>query len=250
MKVEKTTDYGQFKKIKGNRVFAVRHLKNLIASIASNNLLQYTPIIVNEQMEIVDGQHRLAAAKKLGVPIYYVQVDKGDLNDVISINANLKSWTLADYLESQVLLGIKDYQILNEYVDKYKLPIGISIRLLMGVKANSGSNSTVKMGGGAVSSATRVFKEGNFKVTNLEEAEFIGKKAQEIAPYTEVGVWKDRNFIEALTTVYANVKPSAFIDAVSRSGMKISKKSKVRDYLIYFEDIYNFRKSTGRQKFY
>ena len=78
MKVEETTDYKQFKKVKGNRGYAQRHLKNLVSSIAQNNLLQYSPIIVNDKMEVIDGQHRLAAAQSLGLPIYYVVAGDGD----------------------------------------------------------------------------------------------------------------------------------------------------------------------------
>ena len=29
------------------------------------------PIVVNKKMEVMDGQHRLMAAKQLGVEIYY-----------------------------------------------------------------------------------------------------------------------------------------------------------------------------------
>lgn len=241
MKVEETTDYKQFKKIKGNRGYAQRHLKNLIASIAQNNLLQYTTIIVNSQMEVIDGQHRLAAAQKLGLPIYYVVSGEGDLTDVIRINANLKSWGLMDYLESQILLGNKNYKIVADYIEKYHLPIGVSIKLLAGDKADTGANSGQNI---------RKFKEGIFEPSELANAQFVGEKVSEIAPHCEAGVWKDRAFIDALMVAYTKVKPSSMIDALVRSGVKVPKKAVKRDYLLFLEDIFNFRKSSGRQKFY
>lgn len=246
MKVNKTTDYKKFKKIRGNRAFSKSHLKNLIASIAENNLLEYTPIIVNKQWEVIDGQHRLEAAKKLGIPVYYIQVSSGgDLNDVILINANLKSWSLVDYMESQILLGNPDYKTVKQFVDKYQLPMGLSINLLGGQKAHSGSH-----GKKSSSPSLRLFKEGLFKVTNLGGAQFLAEQAQKLKPYTEVGVWKDRSFVDALAIVYTKVKPSVFLAAVARNGYSIPRKALLRDYLILFEDIFNFRKSSGRQKFY
>ncbi|MEK6878376.1 MAG: ParB/Srx family N-terminal domain-containing protein, partial [Nanoarchaeota archaeon] len=72
MKIEKTTDYKMFKKLKGNRNIYKPHLNGLIQSIQEENLLQYNPITINSDMEIVDGQHRLEAAKILKLDIYYL----------------------------------------------------------------------------------------------------------------------------------------------------------------------------------
>ena len=245
VKIQKTTNYNQFKKIKGNRPYAQRHLSNLIASIAEKNLLEYKPILVNEQMEIIDGQHRVAAAKKLGLPVYFIQMGFGDLRTVIASQVE-RTWGLSDFLESHILLGNKDYKILKDYLDKYHLSIGVSIHLLAGEKAGSASENK-KIG---KSSTMKLFKEGLFKVTNLSNAQYIAEKVQDIVPHTEGSTWKDRTFIDALVIVYTKVKPSAFLEAVIRSGIKIPKKAKLRDYLILFEDIYNFRKSASRAKFY
>lgn len=246
MKVEKTTDYKKFKKIKGNRDIAPRHLKNLVTSIAEKNLLEYNPIKVNAHMEVIDGQHRLAAAQRLGVPIYYLIDPYADLNDVIRFNSNQKDWSLINFLASQIEEGNKNYRVLADFVAKYELPVGISIHILSGEKASAGHESkNIKK-----SSAIRDFKDGVFEPTNLKKAEFIGERLLEIKPHTDIGVWKDRAFIDALMVVYTKVKPSMLIEALERSGLKVSKKAVKRDYLLFFEDIYNFRKSSGRQKFY
>ena len=61
-----TYDYNIFKKMLGNRELNERHVFRLKKSIREN----YIPnaIIVNQSMEVVDGQHRLKALSELGKP--------------------------------------------------------------------------------------------------------------------------------------------------------------------------------------
>jgi len=54
-----------------NRPINERHLTRLVSAIKEKNLLQDFPILVSYDMVIIDGQHRLLAAQKLGLPIFY-----------------------------------------------------------------------------------------------------------------------------------------------------------------------------------
>lgn len=75
MNILKTNDYGLFKSIMANREIDDKHVKRLAKSIARKNLLYIRPLIVNEKMQIIDGQHRLAAAKEIKATVYYLKVD-------------------------------------------------------------------------------------------------------------------------------------------------------------------------------
>ena len=73
--VYETTDYEQFGKLKGNRNIneaQVIGIRNSIEKIG----YQPVPILVNERLEVIDGQHRLEAARTLGIPIYFI-IQKG-----------------------------------------------------------------------------------------------------------------------------------------------------------------------------
>ena len=61
--VHTTTDYFLFKPINGNRNINRLHLSRLKKSIEENYL--FTVIIVNENYEIIDGQHRFECIKEL-----------------------------------------------------------------------------------------------------------------------------------------------------------------------------------------
>ena len=65
-----TTDYDIFKQLLGNREINYNHVRRLIKSMQEEYLI--VPIQVNEKMEVIDGQHRIAACKELGFPIYYM----------------------------------------------------------------------------------------------------------------------------------------------------------------------------------
>ena len=58
--IKTTRNYGQFRFMKGNRDVSSLHLERLIASMREKYVP--TPIIVNKDNEIIDGQHRFNAA--------------------------------------------------------------------------------------------------------------------------------------------------------------------------------------------
>lgn len=85
VKTYKTNDYSIFKSIMGNRTINLKNVNNIINNIKKNGLLP-TVIIVNEKMEVIDGQHRLQALKELNLPVYY-QIKEGlSINDCIAYN--------------------------------------------------------------------------------------------------------------------------------------------------------------------
>ena len=92
-----TRNYELFKKHPSNTPINETIVNKLVSSIEQKNMLMLKPILVNEKMEVLDGQHRLEAAKKLSLPVYYiVQKDAQDM-DMVLLNANQRTWKLADY---------------------------------------------------------------------------------------------------------------------------------------------------------
>lgn len=94
MEIKSTQNYGQFKRYPRNRSVSPGRL---VDEIRSNNHLSSHPIVVNEDMYIIDGQHRLEAARYLGLPIYYL-VCAGLKEEDIPVCQNLTPWNLYDWL--------------------------------------------------------------------------------------------------------------------------------------------------------
>ena len=69
---QQSTNYDEFRTLNANRNVSENHVKQIKAAIETvGNLTEVVPIIVNENKEIIDGQHRFEACKELGLPIFY-----------------------------------------------------------------------------------------------------------------------------------------------------------------------------------
>lgn len=130
--MNKTTNYKQFKFRNDNREkIDPSHLKVLAQSIKTRNLLEHKPIIVNENMEIIDGQHRLLAAEQLGVPIYYVVEKDISLKDLIHLQTQ-KNWRMADYFSAYSKNGYEEYQKALDFAKQTQLPLHIVVSFAHG----------------------------------------------------------------------------------------------------------------------
>lgn len=98
--IKKSYNYDQFKKIAWNRSLDKSNLAKLIEENRKDFKLHNFPIIVTEDMKVVDGQHRLQVAKELGSPVYYIVNGKDDsFKAVHSVNKAGKKHTMKDKLE-------------------------------------------------------------------------------------------------------------------------------------------------------
>lgn len=237
IKIEQTTNYGKFKTIRGNRAINRTHLKKLSESILDNNMLEANPIIVDERFKVLDGQHRLLAAEKLGLPIYYVVVKfaTGHISEVQMLNSNLRAWSMNDFLNSYVERGNEDYIKLKKFMENTGLSRGISVMLLEGAK---GKNMHGRGG-------TKDFKEGLFKASFVDFAEDIAKKLTELEPYCEDGVVTDREFVSAIVLVYrAGITHEKLLEKLKASGKRVPWFNTRRQYIRLLEDILSYKSKT------
>lgn len=131
--VEKTQDYTKFNLLSGNRPIDKGHLRKLKKSIEENNRLNLHPIIVNKNFEIIDGQHRLQAAKELGVDIYYIKSDTINDDHLIESNVNQKSFEAENYIEYfSTKNKLPDYVELRNYMNMTKLKPKAILTLILG----------------------------------------------------------------------------------------------------------------------
>jgi len=227
MKIHKTKNYERFGKVIGNRKIVSSHVKKLEGSILKENMLENNPIVVNRKMDIIDGQHRLEVSKKNDLYIYYTVVEDADLKNVQQLNANNRSWNAKDYLDSFIQLGYDDYIMLADFMREFDLPLAISRNLLSG----AGSH-------GCLSD----FKNGKFVVKNLHNARLIASRLADLKNHVEMNVWKDREFIKALSIAYKIIDHKGFLHKLDVFGAKITKERTTTEYLRQVESIYNYKR--------
>ena len=88
--VNSTNDYSKFKTLQGNRNVNSLHIRRLKESFKEKYLL--SPIVVNQNYEIIDGQHRFEAAKELNLPVNFIICNDYSLKEVQLLNTNMKNW--------------------------------------------------------------------------------------------------------------------------------------------------------------
>ncbi len=130
--VNSTTDFALFKLRHDNRKKISRdHINKIKSSVKECNLLEMRPIMVNQDMEIIDGQHRFIAAKELGVSIYYEIQEKLGPMHMVLLNTS-KSWNAEDFLNFYVKNEYPEYIKLDRYIRMHNLPINVVLSMMMG----------------------------------------------------------------------------------------------------------------------
>lgn len=225
--VHTTKDYFLFKPIEGNRNKNIIHLSRLKKSISENYL--FTVIIVNEKYEIIDGQHRFECVKELKLPLHYIVCKGYGLNEVHVLNQNSKTWNADDYLTGYCNLENKNYLQYKKFKEKYQLGHNECMAMLTGVNT----------GGGNI---FEDFKNGNFKITHLEEAEH---RAEKIWLFKDIyDGFKRRAFVYAM--LYLFDKPqfefTEFLQKVKNQPSALTDCNDSKQYVSLIEEIYNYRR--------
>lgn len=229
--IKKTKDYDQFVFRNDNREKVDQaHAKRLAESIKARNLLELRPIVVNEKMEVIDGQHRLIAAKMIGVEIYYQQEKKLDAEDIIRMNV-AKSWTTADYLNFYCHHEYEEYKKIAAFMKKHKLSLKVALTIALG-QSNLGFTQ---------------FREGKF-VFNTEtldieldicwETIHYIRKMNGYSSYTN-----SSRFWKALLMLvrHVNFDPDKWRSNLHRMVEHFTCKARYEDYLSVMQHIYNYR---------
>lgn len=170
------TDYSKFKKLPDNRDVLSGRLSKLMASFSVKQILN--PIIVNEKMQIIDGQGRYETLKKMGKPIQYIVAKGADSEDCKRMNRYNTKWSALDFAKSYAASGNQNYINLLKACAQSTYPITRCIRL-----ANH-ATSTTSTGEGLIESGKLIFDENDIAkvmickemITQIQDALLLGKR--------------------------------------------------------------------------
>jgi len=144
--IQKTADYEIFKKVNLNRDVDKNHVKKLKKELQRENNLHLKPIICNGAMEVISGQHRLEAAKELGLDVYYIRDPNVSYEFILNDNSVQKSNSLKEVVEFWAKKDKKeDYIILQKYMTRTRLSIKSLLGLLFG-NSDRGMSDLLRQG--------------------------------------------------------------------------------------------------------
>jgi hypothetical protein len=223
--VHTTDDYHIFQPIDGNRNKNLLHLNRLRKSMQENYL--FTVIIVNENFQIIDGQHRFEIIRELGLPLHYIICPGYGLKEVHTLNANSKNWTFDDYMNGYCELGNNNYIVYRNFKNMYNFTHQICMKLLHGT---------------ANGNASADFQNGNLKISGFDIPSQRAKMIVSCAPYYD-GYLKTL-FALAMITLFE--KPQfnfeEFLGKLKANPTALKDCTSVSSYIALIEEIYNYRR--------
>lgn len=230
--LKSTTDYDQFQFDDKNRPLKPRHVKELVESIDERNLLHIEPGVIGKDKVVIDGQHRLEAARRLEVEYYYLEDETLSIEDAPRLNQHQFNWDLLQWENFWIKSDMEDYEKLKKFRKAHDLPISVSISLLQSENAfASGSDNDI-------------YRAGDFEYKHEEFAESFAAILDEIG---EQGVdfAKNQNFIKAMLDAVKSGEydHEHFMDKIKAAPFMLERQANRRQYLRNIEDVYNYKEA-------
>lgn len=131
-----------FKVLDGNRSVKDGRVKKIIASILKVGWVR-NPIIVNENLEIIDGQGRFNALKNQNMPIEFI-IDEGvGIDECREMNIHQTNWNTMDYIDSYATRGNENYINFKTLLNDFK---GIGMQAVVYSVMGLGNQSSLQNG--------------------------------------------------------------------------------------------------------
>jgi len=233
IKIWISTQYEKFVLSEFNR--DPSHYKKVKESIEANDYTQYQPILVNKQMEIVDGQNRYLACKELGLPIHFIVSEDIHIYAAADINRAAKNWNAMDYARHYAKRGKDSYIMLLDLCAKYDQRISV-VGAFGKISKNARSHS-------------HNIKQGSFEFREDIDIDDFFTHMAIFENYYDFA--KKEKFVKAMLKLYMHpnyVHEKMTTKLKLNSGI-VREQSKVGDMVNELVKLYNFHTRTGKIHF-
>jgi hypothetical protein len=239
-----TKDLSIFKKLPvGNRDVNKEHLKQLRERIMRNPLRII--LIVNNNFEVIDGQHRLNTLKLINVErsemgvesigVEFVVCSNYTAGECLEYNGKGRNWSNKDTMKSMCDRDSVDYKTYLEFQETYNLNHNEMLCILSGKSYKIGLSND--------------FKNGIFKVReDVETAHNESKMIIELAktgmiPVSDAGKPNSVCAVALLTLFrtngYDHQKMVSQLNKAFEDKVKFMSYHTVNSAIIFFENVYN-----------
>lgn len=233
--IQRTSDYSLFKIVNFNRDKNKNHVAEMKKKLQEENLLHVHPILVNSKMEVVDGQHRLEAAKELGLEVFYIKEDIS-YQHILDSNMYQRKLDMQDVVK---FYALKDKD--PSYTELYNISrrIQISVKSVIGLFFGTTSKSI-----------TNLIKNGKFQMpTDKERIELLLTCYLDFKAYTTekhitpIYMFNSSNFTAAFRHLvsFPDFDFKVFRSKLDQKWFELRPQSSIKDWLTLLLSIYNFK---------
>ena len=233
-----TKNYKAFHYFEANREIDESDVSKLRGSMRQNGFIRTRFVECYHEdgiLFIVDGQHRFEAAKREGLPIFYVILDIKSKEEALKFikitNTNQKRWAIADFLHYYAKMGVKDYVELEAFRLKHDLPITIACSILRNTAGHDHAS----------------FKEGKFVIAD-KKRDLIDSTITKINDIrnlskTYESFKSSRSFVKAVYTMVTHMKydHERMLETLSNNRRRLVRCGTEVEYLDCLGEIYNLR---------
>lgn len=232
--IYETDNFEMFKLMNANRGITNARKKTLIESIRKHGYIT-SPIIVNEKMEVIDGQGRLLACKELNVPIAYTIVEGIGIDECMVLNANMQNWKTLDFIKSYAQQGNADYQRLLTLAN-----MGFNVRVYMWVNGLYGGTGLTH---DTINNGNAKCTEYSFEKT-VDTLEFI----KPLVPCIKAIQGRESEIEKAIAFAYKldKIDNARLKDIIEKRYSTIEPIANIRHAISEIEKAYNFHLKDNR----
>lgn len=220
------SDLTKFKTIVGNRSVDEVRVRKIMKSIREVGMIP-APIIVNDLMEVIDGQGRMEACKRLGLPVPFVIIKGLGIKECRAMNIYGEKWNVLDYLESYANAGNQNYV---RFLDFFRsCGFSLSIAAYFAMRSHL-SNKT-----DAIKSGRLIFSE--------EDAARSRKLSDFAHLFDDIETNRRGSFIQAIVFCFCDpeVDNELLVKKIHQSPRDFRAISSMEDCIQVIEEVYNRR---------
>jgi len=229
----KTSDHDLFTSFTSNREIDEKHVAQLVKSIQQRNLLHINPILVDSKMRIIDGQHRVEAARILKTDIYYIVSDDVDRTDISKLNSNQKNWNAMDYITFHTVEGNPEFLKLSKFISTYPdLKVSVVITIISSKFTRN----------------TAAVKEGILDVENINFGHQVAQALAVLNQKYQHEFIYDSRFPIALARAMQdeNFTLETFIKRIELNPRAFVRCTTTKESYKMIQEIYNYRTSVNK----
>lgn len=243
IEIYSTVEYELFDLMPSNRPIKETQVAKLMKLIRRKNELHKWPMQVSPEGRVLDGQHRLEAARRLEKAIYYyIDEDETEIEDIALSNWAVMKWSNRDYLHHWCAKGAEHYLVLQDFLNKHPW---MSTSVASVVCLGKNSNKQLTRG------ERENFVTGNYEIRDMTYAMAFARAMGDficIVPHS-----KDRNFMAAVSAMIrlAHYQHERMMQQVDRAVHLLTRCPDKESYLRQLEAVYNYYSSEeSRTRFF
>lgn len=232
-------DYSVFKALENNRDVLQARVNRLIKSIGERYVL--SPIMVNEKMEVIDGQGRFEARKALGLPIHYYVEPGATIEDCRRMNRYNTTWSILDYVKSHAKSGNENYILALQTLER----LNINATRLFSITGKDCHQRNTEEG---------LVQRGDLSFTEEDAlfAEMVMNTTKEIAEALAYTKRLNDHFYRSVSVIlkFDGYQHERMLKNCALNRSSFVQMSRLEDQLKEFERIYNYRSKNAKSRLY